>query len=244
MKLNGNTIFITGSTSGIGLGLALAFSKLGNTVIISGRDESVLKELNAQYPKLITRVCDVSVEADLIATAEWLQKNHSVNVLINNAGIMHPINFAQGADLSILEEEMRINYLGPVKLISLLLPTLQKNKNPVIIIVSSGLAYTPLAQWPLYSATKAALHSFSISLRDQLKKTSVKVIEILPPAVETKLTADSKLPKMPLDKFLRKTIKALGAGTQEIAIGQSKLLYYFARISPSLMNYILNRIGE
>ena len=241
MKLTDNTIFITGATSGIGLGLAVAFSKLGNKVIIGGRSEATLKEIHKKYPDLVTRICDVSVESDLVATAEWLKKNYHVNVLINNAGVVHDIDLAHNADLPLLEDEMRINYLGPVKLISLLLPTLQKEKNPAIIIISSGLAYMPLARWPLYSATKAAMHSLSISLRGQLKGT-VKVIEILPPAVDTKLATGLKGSKMPLDRFVQKTMKALARGKEEIPIGQSKLLYYFARLSPSLMNYILNRM--
>lgn len=241
MKLRGNTIFITGAASGIGLQLALAFMKLDNKVIISGRNEMSLQKIAANYPAFITRVCDVGDETSIIDTAKWLQENHKVNVLINNAGVFYDIDLKAENTLEILEEETRINYIGPVKLISLLLPSLLKEKNPVIINMSSGVAYMPLSKTPLYSATKAALHSFSISLRNQLKNTPVKVIEILPPVVDTKLTHELKGSKMPVETFIKKTIHALERGKEEIPIGQSRLLYYFARVSPSLMNYILNR---
>jgi uncharacterized oxidoreductase len=241
MKMSGNTIFITGATSGIGLELAVSFSKLGNKVIISGRNESLLKELAQKYPDLLIRACDVSNEASLVETAKWLQEHHNVNVLINNAGIFKSIDLAKETHLSAFEEEIRTNYFAPLKLVSLLLPSLQKEKDPAIINVSSGLAYFPLSATPLYCATKAALHFYSISLRNQLKKTGVTVIEILPPAVDTKLTKDAEMSKMPLDKFTRKAIAGLAGGKTEIRIGQTRFLYYIARISPKLANYVLNK---
>lgn len=189
MKLSGNTILITGGASGIGLAFAEQFLKEGNDVIIVGRREEKLAEAKEKYPQLHTRICDVSKEKDRIQLHEWIIKEFpKINVLVNNAGIQQRINLLNAPnEWKFYQNELAINVEGPIHLSMLLLPHLMKQKEATILNITSGLAIQPGVWVPIYSATKAAMHSFTVTLRQQLENTNVEVVEVLPPAVNTDL---------------------------------------------------------
>lgn len=184
-----NTILITGGASGIGLALAERFLKLGNTVIVCGRRDDKLREAKERFPELHTSVCDVAKESHRLALLDWAKAEFpDVNILVNNAGIQQRYNlFDVQDDWSYYQQEIAINFDAPVHLTMLFLPLLAGKDNATVINVSSGLAFTPMASAPVYSATKAALHSFTMSLRFQARKQGVNVIEVAPPAVNTDL---------------------------------------------------------
>ena len=232
MKLTGNTILITGGTSGIGLAFAKEFLRLGNKVIICGRRENRLKEISHEHPAMITRRCDVAESDDRESLATWvLQQYPEVNVLINNAGLQLLTNLTGPVDLTRVNSEIAINVVAPIHLTSLFTQTFVQKENAAIINISSGLAFVPLAFMPVYCATKAAIHSITLSLRHQLKDTSVKVFEIAPPAVDTELGADRRADKtqshggMPVDEFLAEAIEAIRSDVFMAPIGGSKWLY-------------------
>jgi uncharacterized oxidoreductase len=213
MKLSGNTILITGGGSGIGRGLAESFLKLGNQVIVAGRRQDVLDETTKANPGIASMALDVNdPEAIRVFAARVTAEHPDLNVLINNAGIMKPENLRDLPDgLDDSESTITTNLLGPIRLIAALLPHLQKQAHPVIINVSSGLGFVPLPITPTYSATKAALHSYTISLRVQLGG-AVEIIEIIPPAVATDLTpgrsaADPRMMSVP--NFIDQTMQIL-----------------------------------
>ena len=188
MDLTGNTVLVTGGASGIGLAFARRFLDAGNTVIICGRRESTLREAQQAHPGLEARVCDLARPSEREALVSWATREFpSVNVLINNAGIQRRVRLEDQEPWDDTGEEIAINLEAPIHLTRLLLPHLVHQPRPAIVNVTSGLAFAPLARTPVYSATKAALHSFTLSLRHQLKDTRVRVIEIAPPAVDTDL---------------------------------------------------------
>jgi uncharacterized oxidoreductase len=189
MKLTDNTILITGGGSGIGRGLAEALHALGNQIIISGRREHTLDEVTEANPGMASVTLDVDDPDAIRSFAEEMIELHpTLNVLMNNAGIMRPENL-KAQQVADAEAIIATNFLGPIRLTAALLPHLQKQLRSAIINVSSGLAFVPFPVTPTYSATKAALHSYTQSLRVQLQGTSVEVIEIIPPAVATDLTS-------------------------------------------------------
>ena len=214
MELTGNTILITGGGSGIGRGLAESFHKLGNKIIIAGRRQDALEETTKANPGIISLNFDIN-DADAIrAFAARATAGHpGLNVLINNAGIMRTEDLkALPAGLGDSEAVITTNLLGPVRLTAALLPHLQRQARAAIINVSSGLGFVPLPVTPTYSATKAALHSYTLSLRVQLAGTPLEVIEIIPPAVATGLTpgrsaADPRM--MSLPDFIDQTMEIL-----------------------------------
>jgi uncharacterized oxidoreductase len=189
MKTTGNTILITGGASGIGLALAVAWQAQGNTVIVAGRRKTVLDQAVAAHPGLIGYELDVENAGSLAAFAANVVKHHpGLNVLVNNAGIMRAENLLDARSaLPDAEAMIATNLLGPIRLTTALLPHLMAQKASAIINVSSGLAFVPLAMTPTYSATKAALHSYTQSLRHQLRDTPVEVLELAPPMVQTDL---------------------------------------------------------
>lgn len=189
MKLSGNTILITGGASGIGLAFAENFLKSGNKVIVVGRQENKLAAAKEKFPELHTRVCDVSKEEERIQLYEWVTKSFpDLNVLVNNAGIQQRVNLLDAKnEWHYYQNEIAINVEGPIHLSMLFIPHLRKQKQATILNVTSGLAIQPGVWVPIYSATKAAMHSFTVTLRQQLENTNVEVIEVLPPAVNTDL---------------------------------------------------------
>ncbi|MFY9853905.1 MAG: SDR family oxidoreductase [Terracidiphilus sp.] len=212
MKQTGNTILITGGGSGIGRGLAEELQKLGNNVIIAGRRKQALDETTAANPGMKSLVLDIENPAAIRAFAAKVAAEFpALNVLMNNAGIMRPENLlAQQDDLADAEATVTTNLLGPIRLTAALLPLLEKQPNATIINVTSGLAYVPLAQTPTYCATKAAIHSYTQSLRHQLRKTQIEVLELVPPYVATHLMDGADDPRaMPLNEFIAETMELL-----------------------------------
>ncbi len=214
MKTTDNTILITGGGSGIGRGLAEAFHRLGNQVIIAGRGRNALDETIAANPGMKSVTLDVSDPKSIQSFAAQVTKNYpSLNVLINMAGIMQSEDFLEKPDdLSTAEKTIATNLLGPIRLTAALLPSLRKQPRATIMTVSSGLAFVPFAPTPTYCATKAAIHSYTQSLRYQLKTTNVEVIELIPPYVKTTLTGDqqAKDPRaMPLSEFIDQAMSIL-----------------------------------
>ncbi|MDM5200812.1 SDR family NAD(P)-dependent oxidoreductase [Fictibacillus enclensis] len=189
MKLSGNTILVTGGASGIGLAFAERFLKEGNKVIIVGRRQEKLEEAKEKFPELHTKVCDVSNEEERIGLVEWATKEFpDLNVLVNNAGIQQRVNLLNATkDWKYYQNELAINVEGPIHLTMLLIPHFVKKERAAIMNVTSGLAIQPGVWVPVYSATKAAMHSYTVTLRHQLADTCVEVVEILPPAVNTDL---------------------------------------------------------
>ncbi len=213
MKLSGNTILITGGSSGIGLELAKALHALGNRVIISGRRKALLDEVAAAYPGITPYVHDMA-DGDSIPdfSAQVIKDHPDLNMLIHNAGLMQAETLsAAPSDLGISEQTVAVNLLGPIRLTHALLPHLAGRPGSAIITVSSGLAFVPLAITPAYCATKAAIHSWSQSLRQQLKASGTRVLEIAPPAVQTDLMPGSRTNPnyMPLDQFISETMAIL-----------------------------------
>ena len=233
MQLTGNTILITGGGSGIGRGLAEAFQALGNTVIIAGRRQKALDATAAANPGMQSVQLDID-NAEAIRTfgAKMAKEYPALNVVIHNAGIMRPENLlAQPEDLAGAEAIITTNLLGPIRLTAALLPQLKKQPTATIMTVTSGLAYLPLAMTPTYCATKAAIHSYSLTLRYQLKGTKVEVLELVPPYVQTELMGDAQAtdPRaMPLKEYIAETMKILKEqpGVTEICVERVYPLRY------------------
>jgi uncharacterized oxidoreductase len=214
MKLTGNTILITGGGSGIGRGLAEAFQALGNTVIIAGRRQQALDETVAANPGMRSAQLDIDSPPAIRAFGATMAKEYpALNVVIHNAGIMRPETLLeQPEELADAEAIVTTNLLGPIRLTAALLPQLKKQPAATIMTVTSGLAYMPLAMTPTYCATKAAMHSYSLTLRYQLKGTKVEVLELAPPYVQTELlgSAQASDPRaMPLKDYIAETLKIL-----------------------------------
>jgi uncharacterized oxidoreductase len=212
MQTTGNTVLITGGGSGIGRGLAEALQAAGNHVIISGRRKALLEEVVEANPGMKSLVLDIEDRSSIRAFASRLASEFpALNVLINNAGIMRAEHLlAQQDDLSDAESMITTNLLGPIRLTAALLPLLRKHEHSTIINVSSGLAFVPLAPTPTYNATKAAIHSYTLSLRYQLKDTTTEVLEIIPPYVQTDLLGGAEDPHaMPLADFIAETMELL-----------------------------------
>jgi uncharacterized oxidoreductase len=226
MKLTGNTIFITGGGSGIGRGLAEALHKLGNQIIISGRRQKQLDATTQANPGMASVQLDIGDQDSITAASKQLIAQFPrLNVLINNAGIMQIDDAAGGIDDGLLVSTVTTNLLGPIRLTSALIDQLKKQESAAIIYNTSVLAYVPLAFTAVYSATKAALHSFALSQRYKLKNTSVRVLEIAPPWVQTDLLGSNNEPRaMPLPEFIEETISVLGTDAQEVLVERAKPL--------------------
>ncbi|MCF8568352.1 SDR family NAD(P)-dependent oxidoreductase [Alicyclobacillus tolerans] len=225
MRTSGNTVLITGGASGIGLALAQRFLQAGSEVVVCGRREEKLREAQQKFPELHTRVCDVSDASNREDLFSWTTKQFpAVNVLVNNAGIQQRVNLLSGhPDWHSLHQEIAANLEGPVHLTTLFIPHFLTQENSAIINVSSGLAVTPAVWAPVYSATKAGLHSFTRSLRIQLSGTNTSVVEILPPAVNTDLGGPGLHTfGAPLNDFADSVFAELSQGIVEIGYGSSK----------------------
>lgn len=223
MKLTGNTIFITGGGSGIGRALAEALHQLGNTLIISGRRKGHLDATTQANPGMQSIELNVEDPTSIATVATQLIREYpKLNVLINNAGIMQIDDVSNPVDAAVLTSTIATNLLGPIRLTGAFIEHLKKQQAASVINVSSGLAFVPLANAAIYSATKAALHSYSLSLRFKLRKSSVAVIEIAPPWVQTDLLNSKAEPRaMPLADFIRQTIEILGTDATENVVANA-----------------------
>lgn len=244
MKTIGQTVLITGGATGIGFALAQAFVKAGNRVIICGRREHKLQEAKLKLPQVETKTCDVSNPQDRQDLFQWtVSKFKDLTVLINNAGIQRQIDFKQGTfDLLNREDEIAPNFEAPVQLSALFIPHLLKHQEAALVNVTSGLAFTPLSVVPIYCATKAALHSFTLSLRHQLSDTSIKVFEVAPPIVDTELDKGAREERQQEDRGIapeevaKAVLEGLIDDQFEIVIGMANNL----RLDPEKMFHIIN----
>lgn len=216
MQLSGNTILLTGGSSGIGLALTERLMHAGNQVIVTGRRTSALDAIREKFPSVITETSDAGSAADRRRLVESLTSRFpKLNVLINNAGIQRKVNFLNNEPWEDTREELAINLEGPIHLSALMLPHLLRQPRAAILNVSSGLAFAPLATVPVYSATKAAIHSYTLSLRHQLSGTSVEVIEIIPPAVHSNLGGKHDF-GVPTSEYADSVMAQLAEGRPEI----------------------------
>jgi uncharacterized oxidoreductase len=225
MDLNNNTILITGGGTGIGYYFAERFVKAGSKVIICGRRSDALEEAKKKVPQLITRVCDVAMPHEREELVRWTTKEFpDVNVLMNNAGIQRRAKFLNTELWEDTRNELAINLEAPIHLASLFIPHFLKAKNPAIINITSGLAFVPLTNVPIYCATKAAMHSYTLSLRHQLSGTPIQVIEIIPPAVNTDLGGKGLHTfGVPLAEFGDAASTKLEKGEIEVAYGFAEM---------------------
>ena len=216
MHLNGNTVLITGGTSGIGLAFAQKFFEAGSKVIITGRRKERLQNIEKNLPGIVTVQSDVADDRQRENLADWVLKNHpQTNILINNAGIQLLTNLKKPVDLTRIRQETETNFVAPIHLTSLFSDHLASHANAAVVNISSGLAFVPIAFMPVYCATKAAIHSLTLSLRHQLRNTTVKVFEIIPPSVDTELGSDRREDKsqshggMPVNEFIEQAMHAI-----------------------------------
>jgi uncharacterized oxidoreductase len=244
MKTKDNTILITGGATGIGLALAERLSKLGNEIIICGRRENKLIEACQKLPGTHYMVCDLSKSDERKKLADWTTNCFpGINMLINNAGIQNYYNLKEPLDMEAIKQECEINFIAPVHLSNLFVEHFKRQNNPAIINITSGLAFAPLAFMPVYCATKAALHSFSLSLRHQLSHTPIKVFEIAPPTVDTELDKGERDKRERPDKgikpeeFAIQAIEAISGDIFEAAIGIANNLRLKREELFSIMNH-------
>jgi short-subunit dehydrogenase involved in D-alanine esterification of teichoic acids len=232
MNISGNTIFIPGSTSGIGLALALALQARGNMVIVGGRRGDLLDKIAAEHPGIDTVVIDTAEAASIkSAASEVLARHPDLNVLVPMAGIMQAEDWHKPEGfLASAESVLTTNVLGPVRLIAAFIEHLQSRPDATIMTVSSGLAFTPLGVTPSYNASKAAIHMLSESIRLQLADTTVKIVELEPPSVRTALMPGQEESEvaMPLDEFIAEVMELLAAHPDavEIQVERVKFLRY------------------
>jgi uncharacterized oxidoreductase len=240
MRLAGRTILITGGSAGIGLAFALKFLELGNEVIVTGRRQAVLDAVRAQHPKLHTIQSDSADLAQIAALAARVKTDFPrLDVLMNNAGVGVAKNLkASAKDLGGLMNEMEINVGGVIRTTSALIDILTANRGTVIN-VSSLLAFVPVPAMPIYSASKAAVHSYTQSLRFQLEDSGVEVIELMPPAVRTEMTSEfdeAGISTISTDELVKQTIAALRSGKSEIRPGQANQAAFMRRLAPNFIN--------
>lgn len=229
MQLEGNTILLTGGSSGIGAALAARLLSRGNEVIVTGRRESALRDFQARHPMVHIKVNDAGDPAARSELAAWVTDTFPrLNVLINNAGIQRKVDVQTAEPWSETAQEIDINLGGPIQLSSLLIPHLAKQPIAHILNVTSGLAFVPRAYIPVYCATKAALHSYTMSLRHQLASTSIRVTEIIPPAVKTNLGGAHDFGEE-LDEYADSVIAQLEQGVPETTFGLSTNLSQASR---------------
>ena len=241
MKLTGRTILITGGTAGIGLAFALKFVELGNQVIVTGRRQALIDQVKKRYPKLHAIQSDVA-DPDQIGSLATLMKTEfpNLDVLMNNAGISLYKNLnGTAANLADLTKELEVNAGGVIRMTSAFMDILKANRG-TLINVSSALAFVPLPCIPIYCATKAAIHSYTQSLRFQLEETGVEVIELMPPAVKTDMTADLRegdgITMITTEELVKQSFKSLQKGSLEMRPGQSNQLAFMRRIAPDFIN--------
>ena len=239
MKLSNNKILITGGATGIGLGLTERFLKEDNQVIICGRRESVLQEVQQKHPSVITKVCDLSVEADRIELFNWVSEHHSdLNVLVNNAGVQHWMNISDSDFYAKANNEVSTNVLAPLHLTSLFT---RLSSLDTIINVTSGLAFVQLSKVPVYCATKAFFHSFTLSLRHLLQSKHIEVIEMIPPALNTDLGGKGLHDGQPaVSDFVESVFQQMKEGKTELTFGFSEVM---SKATPDVILATFNRMN-
>jgi len=250
LDVGGNTVFITGGATGIGFALAEEFVSAGSVVIVCGRRKSKLRVAKHKLPALHIRECDVSAESERRSLLRWTTTRFpNINILINNAGIQRQMDFTSPTmtkPLSSKDDEVTINLAAPIRLCALFTRILLKRKKAAIVNVTSGLAFVPIAMMPVYCATKAAIHSFTISLRHQLRDTSVRVFEVAPPTTDTELDAsfareeEQAYRGISPQEVAAAIIEGVKADKQEILIGQAQGLYQAALRDPEAIFKQLN----
>ena len=240
MELSNNKILITDGASGIGLGLTERFIKENNTVIICGRRESALKEVTDKFPSVITKVCDLSLEAERTALFKWVEDNHGdLNVLVNNAGIQQWMTVSDTDFYQRAKDEIATNIEAPLHLTSLFL---NLRSLRTIINVTSGLSFVPLAKVPVYSATKAFFHSFTLSARWLLQSKNIEVIEMIPPALNTDLGGKGLHDAAPpVSDFIESIFEQLKEGKTELTFGFSEAM---VKANPEDLKNTFNRMNQ
>lgn len=239
MKLSNNKILITGGASGIGLGLTERFILENNAVIICGRREAVLKEVKEKFPTVIIKVCDLSKETDRIELYNWISKNHSdLNMLVNNAGIQNWMSISDNEFYQKTANEINTNVLAPIHLTKLFLSLKSLD---TIINVTSGLAFVQFSKVPVYCATKAFLHSFTLSLRHMLKLKNIDVIEMIPPALNTDLGGKGLHDgQPPVSDFVNAVFQQMKEGKTELTFGFSETM---SKATPEVINATFNKMN-
>lgn len=249
MKQSNLKVLITGGGSGIGLALAKKFLAHGHTVLITGRNLGKLEKAKQENPEIHIYQSDVTDDAEVRTLANDVQQKFgAIDVLINNAGIMNLVDSGnESNDLQKQMQEIEINYNSPIRILHYFLPLLKKSKNATLVNVSSGLAYVPFAQAPVYSGTKSALHFWTLSIRPQLKLHDIRVVELLPPVVDTPLAhgadiaEDDNLKPMPPEKLADIFWRDFTNGKEEITPGISKQLKLMSRLAPNFIFKQLNK---
>ncbi|MFH1416580.1 MAG: SDR family oxidoreductase [Elusimicrobiota bacterium] len=248
MRIKGNTILITGGATGIGFALAEHFINAGNEVVICGRRADKLSEAKEKLPKVHIKVCDVSKDDERKELIDWTNKKFpAFNILVNNAGIQKMIFMKQENSTERISSEVITNLIAPVHLTNLAVSSLSKQKEAAVVNITSGLAFIPLAIAPVYCATKAALHSFCLSTRHQLKDTPIKIFEIIPPIVETELgrddsRSDREVHGIQPSEVATETLKALAEDNYEAAVGEAVNLYNAAHSDKE--KFVFGRIND
>ncbi|MGB3145777.1 MAG: SDR family NAD(P)-dependent oxidoreductase [Maribacter sp.] len=248
MKYSKQKVLITGGSSGIGLALAKKFMENDNTVIITGRNLSKLETVQKEYPNIYIFQSDVTDDTEVRMLVDDIEeKFNGIDILVNNAGIMNLVDAGnQENDLHKQMQEIEINYNSPIRLLHYFLPQLKKSKNAVLVNVSSGLAYVPFAQAPVYSGTKSALHFWTQSIRPQLKPHQIKVIELLPPVVKTEIFDNIEVSEADFKPILPQKLanlfwKDFTKGKEEITPGMSSQLKLMSRLAPK---FIFNQMNK
>jgi uncharacterized oxidoreductase len=249
MKLNNKIIFITGAAKGIGFELAKQLAKLGNTVIIGARNQQLLDQIAANFVNIETIYFDALEDNNIIEVRNELQKRFGkIDMLINNAAVCNSYNFYQSIlDFDKIDTEIATNISSPIKLTKSFLPLLDKKTETAIINITSGVAYLPMPNLPIYSATKAALQSFTISLRQSLEPTNINVFEVLPPLVATQMTENligngKNMNKISPKDCAKQIIEGITKRNKTILIGSSKSLYWGSKFFPSVVQKQLNKM--
>ena len=244
MKMKGNTIVITGGSSGIGLELSKVLTELENQVIICGRSSEKLGRAKQMVSSLHIFQCDLSQASERTRFSEWVEKNYpQCNVLINNAAMVHKANFFSESEIVAKAElETQTNFIAPVALTKQFFPLLKKNDKPKIIYITPGLVYAPKPAYPIYCATKAALHSFIQTLRMQAAEQPIDFHEVLMPAVDTPFH-NGHPPKLAIStqKAVEEMLNKLGKGAKEIKVGGVKILHPLSRVAP---NFALKKVNS
>lgn len=242
MNLDGARVLITGGSSGIGLAVARAMASRGASVTITGRDATRLEAVSSEQSSVRGVVCDVTDSAAVRRLRDELVTEGGIDVLVNNAGVMHFFDVTDGFPLDRQLAEVDIDVNGPIRLVDAFLPSLLERPS-VIVNVSSGLAWVPYVAAPVYSGAKAFVHAWTVALRAQLADTSVRVVELLPPVTDTPLAngLNAGFARMPAEKVAAALLRGLDRDADEIAPGSAAPLQWLARLSPRLALRLLNR---